>query len=524
MSPPFSARPLVILLLLLAVAGGGGCGGDRPPETSPPAPAPPASAAAEDTTSDAPAAGPQSAFDQTGSRLAAINQPFTGDFDAMLERRVIRALVTYNHTQYFLDGPEQRGITYDALQLFQKHLNEKHKTGDRPIQIVIMPVARNELLPKLAAGFADIAAGALTVTAERRKTVDFTVAGMSGVRQIVVTGPAGPQTLASVEDLAGQEVWARPSSAYHESLLRLNQKLTGAGKAPVVIRPADETLEDEDLLEMVNAGLLGTVVVDDYLAEFWSEVFPAIKVHSEVALHEGGDIAWALRKGTPRLMAEANEFMAKNRQGTLTGNVLLKRYLGTTKFARNAFEPADLERFRQLVGFFQKYADQYRFDWLLCAAQGYQESRLDQSVRSPVGAVGVMQVMPATAKDPVVGIPDIEQLEPNIHAGIKYLRYTVDTYFADPAIDPVNQLLFAFASYNAGPNRIARLREEARAAGLDPNKWFRNVELVVARRVGREPVQYVGNIFKYYIAYKIIAEQRQREGASRAPEASRAPG
>ena len=507
-----------------------GCGGDPPPAAtvaadSAPAPADDsapaptldsAPAPADDTAATADAAtaaeGPQSYLDQEPSRLSALNEPFFGDFDAMLERGVIRALVTYNHTHYFLDGPEQRGIAYESLQLFQKHLNEKHKTGDRPIQIFIIPVSRDQLLPRLKAGLADIAIGGITITEERRKTVDFALPSMTGVREVVVTGPAGPASLGSAEDLAGVEVWARPSSSYHESLLSLNDRLVSSGKTPVTIRAADESLEDEDLLEMANAGLLGTVVVDEYLAKFWSEIFTEIRVHQGVALREGGDIAWALRRDTPKLMAEANEFGAANRQGTLTGNVLLKRYLGNTKFARNAYEPVDVARFHDLVEFFRKYADQYRFDWLLCAAQGYQESRLDQNMRSPVGAIGVMQVMPATANDPAVGIPDIEQLEPNIHAGIKYLRYTVDTFFADPAIDPVNQHLFAFASYNAGPNRIARLRQEAATSGLDANVWFNNVELVVARRVGREPVQYVSNIFKYYVAYKILAEQRARKG------------
>jgi membrane-bound lytic murein transglycosylase MltF len=273
----------------------------------------------------------------------------------------------------------------------------------------------------------------------------------------------------------------------------------------------DETLETEDVLEMVSAGLYGITVADDYLATFWAEVLPDLALHPQLVLREGAELGWAVRKGTPLLMAEVNEFVAANRKGTTTGNVLLKRYLGSTEFARNAFASEDLDRFRDLIGYFKTYADRYRFDWLLCAAQGYQESRLDQSVRSPVGAIGVMQVMPDTARDAAVGIPNIEETEPNINAGIKYLRWLVDKYFSDPDIDPLNQMLFAFASYNAGPNRIVRLREEAAAAGLDPNKWFRNVELVAARRVGREPVQYVANIFKYYVAYSSIAERMQRE-------------
>ncbi len=452
-------------------------------------------------TAAASGAAPVTALDGLPPRLAALNKTLTGDFDAMRERRAIRVLVPYNHTQYFVDEGQQLGASYDALQLFQKHINEKYKTGDLPIEVVILPATRERLLERLAEGQADLVLGALTITDERKKIIDFSAPMMDGIKEVVVTGPAGPPSLASNDDLSGQEVWVRRSSSYHESLERLNAELKGKGKAPVVIRDADETLEDEDILEMVNAGLYGVTVVDDYLATFWAEVFPEIRPQPTLTLREGAEFGWALRKGTPLLMAEVNEFVAANRQGTLTGNVLLKKYLGTTKYARNAYEPADLARFKELIGFFQKYAAEYRFDWLLCAAQGYQESRLDQSVRSPVGAIGVMQVMPTTATDKSVGIPNIEELEPNIHAGIKYLRYVIDQYFNDPAIDPVDQALFAFASYNAGPNRIARIRGETAAAGLDPNKWFRNVELLVARQVGREPVQYVANIYKYYIAY-----------------------
>jgi membrane-bound lytic murein transglycosylase MltF len=470
--------------------------------------APASSGPAAEPAEEQPESAPKTALD--GAMGSVINQRYAGDFDELRKRRVIRALVTYNHTQYFVDGATQRGVAYEALQLFQTHLNEKYETGSLPIEILILPVTRADLLQRLAEGYGDIAIGALTITEERRKIVDFSQPTATGIQEIVVTGPAGP-TLASVDDLSGKEVWVRPSSSFKESLDGLNAKLQSAGKPPVTIRAVDETLETEDVLEMVSAGLYGITVADDYLANFWAEILPDLKTRSDLVLREGGELGWAVRKGTPKLMAEVNEFVAANRKGTATGNVLLKRYLGQTKFARNAFESDDLERFRSLIGYFKTYADRYRFDWLLCAAQGYQESRLDQSVRSPVGAVGVMQVMPETARDPAVGIHNIEETEPNINAGIKYLRWVVDEYFADPEIDPVNQMLFAFASYNAGPNRIAKLRDEAAAAGLDRNKWFRNVELVAARRVGREPVQYVANIFKYYVAYRSIAEDLQRD-------------
>lgn len=153
------------------------------------------------------------------------------------------------------------------------------------------------------------------------------------------------------------------------------------------------------------------------------------------------------------------------------------------------------------------------------AAQGYQESGLDQSVRSPVGAIGVMQVMPATARDKAVNIPDIDKLESNIHAGIKYNRWVMNNFYGDPAITRLNKGLFAFASYNAGPGRVAGLRKQAAAEGLDPNKWFGNVELVAAKRIGRETVTYVSNIYKYYLAYQMMIRQRDARQEAKATAA-----
>lgn len=157
---------------------------------------------------------------------------------------------------------------------------------------------------------------------------------------------------------------------------------------------------------------------------------------------------------------------------------------------------------------FQKTAGKYGLNWVLAIALGYQESTLDQRKRSPAGAIGVMQLLPSTARDPNVNIPNIEQVEPNIHAGVKYLHFLHDRYFSNEDMDTLNQWLFAIASYNAGPARIAKLRAEARSLGLDSNKWFKNVELVAAKRIGRETVQYVSNIFKYFIAYRLILEKR----------------
>ena len=190
--------------------------------------------------------------------------------------------------------------------------------------------------------------------------------------------------------------------------------------------------------------------------------------------------------------------------------MLLKKYLRDVKYVKNATSEAEMRKFQQMIELFKRYAGQYRFDYLMISAQAYQESGLDQSVRSKAGAVGVMQVLPKTARDPVVGIPDVTKLDNNIHAGVKYLRFMTDRYFNEPGMDQTNRTLFAFASYNAGPAKVARLRKQAAREGLDPNVWFGNVEHVAAKVIGRETVQYVGNIYKYYVAYR-IAEEREAE-------------
>jgi membrane-bound lytic murein transglycosylase MltF len=176
-----------------------------------------------------------------------------------------------------------------------------------------------------------------------------------------------------------------------------------------------------------------------------------------------------------------------------------------------------MKKFTEMASLFRKYGDQYDLPYLLVVAQAYQESRLDNSVKSPAGAVGVMQIKPSTAAGQPIGITNVEKLPNNINAGTKYLRFLLNEYFKDEPMNRVNQVLFAIASYNAGPNQIQKLRQEAKAQGLDPNLWFNNVEFVVAKRIGRETVQYVGNIYKYYLAYKMVTEKTgQRAGAANA--------
>jgi membrane-bound lytic murein transglycosylase MltF len=438
------------------------------------------------------------------------SEPWIGDFDKLTEKRQIRVLVTYSKTFYFLDRGQQRGITYDLLEEFEKYVNQKLKTKTLKINVVYIPIRRDELVPGLVKGLGDIAVANLTITSERQKKVDFSNPLMTGVQELLVTGPAAP-SVASLDDLAGKEIHVRKSSSYYESLVQLNASLKKNGKKPNKLIPVDDVLEDEDLLEMVNAGLIPMIIMDSHKAQFWTQIFEKIQVHSEISVRTGGEIAWAFRKNSPKLKAVINEFVADHKEGTLIGNMLFKRYLKNTKYIKNSLSKQELKKFEDIVKFFKKYADRYDFDYLMITAQAYQESGLDHSKKSPAGAIGVMQLLPTTAADPNVNIAEIEKLENNIHAGTKYLRFIINQYYKDEPMDNVNKLLFAFASYNAGPAKVNKLRKETTAMGLDPNVWFHNAEIAAAKIIGRETVQYVSNIYKYYIAYRMVTEQTERK-------------
>ena len=304
-----------------------------------------------------------------------------GDFDEMTAANRIRALVPYSKTFYFLDGADQRGLTYDLLKEFEKFVNLKLNRKTIQVHVIVIPTKRELLFEHLVAGRGDIAAGNLTITQQRLKLSDFAEPFLTGTDEIIVTGPKSPQ-VNTVDDLAGKEIYVRASSSYYSSLNRLNSRFKKNGQKMMKIKLADDYLEDEDLLEMMNAGLIPMIVIDSHKGEFWSQIFKNIKLH-----------------------------------------------------------------------------------------------------------------------------PDIENIENNIHAGVKYLRFLRNRYFEKEPMDTRNKMLFTFASYNAGAGKIARLRQQAQSKGLDPNIWFRNVEIIAAEKIGRETVQHVSNIYKYYVAYRLILDK-----------------
>ncbi len=445
-------------------------------------------------------------------QLELENKPWTGDFDQMLKRRMIRFHLPHSRSLYFIDHGRERGLSAELVRDFERWVNKRYakQLGRRPLTVYIVAATRDRLLENLTSGLADVAVGNLTVTEERLKHVDFVAPDDKLVStEIVATGPASPP-IASVDDLSGETVHVRKASSYYESLHALNDRFRKEGKPPMKLVLVPDALEDEDMLEMLNAGLLHAMVVDEWKGKLWAQILPKVRLHESAILRPPTKRGWAIRKNSPKLAAILEEFYLTwaKKQGVIPYRQ--QKYMKTIKALDNASTREHQDRFKSLITLFEKYGEKYGFDPLLLAAQGYQESKLDQKKKSRAGAIGVMQLMPATGQAMRVG--DIRATEANIHAGAKYMDQLMTKYFADAKFDEQNRTLLAFASYNAGPGNIAKMRAEARRRGLDPNKWFNHVELVTAEKIGMETTTYVRNVFKYYVSYKLALEAQAEAG------------
>lgn len=435
--------------------------------------------------------------------LVLFNEAWTGDFDKMLENRRIRIFVPQSRTLYFNDKGRERGIIGDTVRDFEQYLNKKYsaKIGRRPLTFFIIPHTRDILLTDIVGGLGDIAAGDITVTEERLKIVNFVApADLPPISEVLVMRVTSP-TVHVIGDLAGKTVHVRKASSYYESLTELNDRLAKENKKPMNIILVPDALEDEDLLEMLNAGIFDFLVVDNWMAKLWAQVLPEVTVREDIVFRSRGHIGWAIRKDTPLLEAEIKEFYQNflKKRGIIESR--LTQYHKGIKKLKDPTKTAEWKRFEKTIDLFKKYGQQYGFDPIMLAAQGYQESTLDQSKRSPAGAIGIMQIMPKTGAALKVG--NIKVTEPNIHAGARYMDILMTNYFSDANFSEQDRSLFAFASYNAGPGKILKMRVLAQKRGLDPNRWFNHVELVTAEKLGCQTTTYVRNIYKYYVAYKL---------------------
>lgn len=426
------------------------------------------------------------------------------DVDHIHKNRVLRVLISPSKTNFIIHGDQPRGFEYEMLKEYEKHINRDKTRRDLHMTLLFIPVESQNLVARLAAGEGDIAAGMLTITPERSQKVAFTDPYLSDVNQVVV-GNRGQAPINSDTDLAGRTFYVRRNSAYVSALKRFNQKLSAKNLRPVEIVEVDY-LETEDILDLIQAGGPQLTVADDYLADIWAQVMPQLKPYPDLVLDQGGHIGWAVQLQDEALRADLNQFIAKHRKGTIIGNVLFQRYFADKQWISNPFEKIQEQDMQRYTRLFKKYGAQYDLDWRMIAALAYQESRFDHSMVSRRGAVGLMQIKASTAADPNVGIDDIQDVEGNVHAGVRYLAWIRGRYFDDEAIAAPVQVDFAMAAYNAGPARIQKLRRKAAKMGYDPNVWYGNVEKAALTSIGQEPVNYVVNIAKYYLMFRFHEE------------------
>jgi len=436
---------------------------------------------------------------------AHLSEVYTKDLPHLIEKRYIRVLTTMNSTNFFLDGVKPHGFEYSLLKEYEKYLNEGINSRELKLTLEFIPVPRDRLFHDLAAGYGDIAAAGLTITPLREKDVDFTLPYLTGISELLVTH-RDVKSIKALEDLSGKELFVRESSSYFASITALNKRLKAKKKQPVNIIRADENLETEDILELINSGAIKMTVCDSHLADIWAKVLPDIRVHKNIIFRQGGRIAWAVRENSPQLKKSLDGFIKEHRKGTLLGNIFFNRYYRNKGWVKNPLKGQYRKRIEKYRPVFEKYSDKYGFDWRLIMAIAFQESGLNHRVKSRRGAIGLMQIKPSTASDPNVDISNINRVENNVHAAAKYLDFIRDRYFSDKEILPRDQVRFSIAAYNAGPAKIREARKKAEEMKLDPNSWFRNVELAVLRIVGQETVRYVSNINKYYVIYKTAIE------------------
>lgn len=436
-------------------------------------------------------------------------------FAQMKAERIIRVLTTHNRTHFFVDKGQPRGFEYELLSEYEKFLNQGIDRKELKIAVVVIPLAFEDLLPSLLAGFGDIVAAGMTVTPARQAQVAFSDPYLKEVSEVFVTSQ-GVTDLKDLTDLAGRNVLLQSDSSFEHHVRTLNQQFSDQGLAPLQVTYLPQALVTENALEMVNAGIVDVTVADQHIADLWAGVLPHLRVHPHLELNRGGRLAWAVRPDNTELLASINTFMQKHKKGTLLGNIFFKRYFQNTQWIANPTDGQEQRKIRTLRQYFETYSAQYHFDWLLMAAQGYQESRLDQSVRSRAGAVGVMQLLPSTARD--MGFLDISSAENNIHAGIKYMDFIRKNFFNEPAISPAAKVDFSLAGYNAGPSRVQRWRKKAVEEGFDGNQWFRHVEWVALQEIGRETVDYVANINKYFLAYRLMFNWQSLRDEARGAE------
>ncbi|MCO4795027.1 MAG: transporter substrate-binding domain-containing protein [Bacteriovoracaceae bacterium] len=425
-----------------------------------------------------------------------------GGLKRILKDKYLRVLTTKNSFDYYIYQGKPKGIQYEMVREFVKHLNKKYSKGKKnlKIQFEMIPVDYDQMIPLLKKGKGDIIAAGMTINSKRQKKVNFTKPYRM-VDEVVVSRKEMVN-----QKITGKTFHVRKSSSYFESIRKYNRSVKR--KWRVKTKSVSEELKTENILELVSLGKYDYTVADSYLAELAAKVFPGLHLHKHKPFGVKQGIAWAVKKEDSKLLQELNTVLPKVRKGSLLGNVFSQKYFGDINTIKSTNFNLGTSHLSDYDKLFKKYAKMYNFDWRLVAALCFQESRFNQGIVNKWGAIGLFQVKQMTANEPYINIKKItghKNAENNIHAGVKYLDWIRNRYFSKfKKMSDKAKLRMTMAAYNAGPSRVKKAIRLAKKMGLDPNRWFRNVELAMLQMRKPEPVTYVSEINKRYVAYLLL--------------------
>ncbi|QLF91907.1 transglycosylase SLT domain-containing protein [Pseudomonas sp. ABC1] len=415
---------------------------------------------------------------------------------------VLRVLVNQSRNSSGEVKGEVVGVEYARLRAFEQFLNRDGHPG-RSITLKIIPKAKDQLLAALLRGEGDMVAPGERLGMPAGAALSRSRAVVAEVPMVLV-GRKGGMTYASLEQLSGRSLALPAGSAAGPALARLNESLLAKGRAPVVIEWVDPSLAVEDVLEMVQAGIYPLTAVELTIAQRWAKVMPRLRIEQKMTLGEKAGMHWFLPRETNMLQASVDRFL-KEYRAPANQDAVFERVYRRLYRVQYPLDRTGRQRLDSVRTVLQRHAREQAFDWLNLAALAFKESTLNPAARGASGAVGLMQVTPATARS--MGVGDVHRLENNVRASAKYLASIRRQFFSSPRLNERERMAFVLAAYNLGPQRVQSMRAEARRRGLNADQWFFQVERVALESVGMGVVSYVNSVNKYYLAY---ARERYR--------------
>ncbi|SDS44583.1 MltF family protein [Pseudomonas oryzae] len=420
------------------------------------------------------------------------------DLAAIRASGQLRVLVNQSRHSSGMVRGEAIGVEYHRLRAFEQYLNRTARDG-REVRLRLIPLPKEQLLPALLRGEGDLVAPGELLPVRRGMAVRASAPIQHDV-PLVVVARQGNRRYQRLEQLAGRSLALPAGSAAREALQRLNAGL----KTPIVADWQDPTLAVEDVLEMVQAGILPMTAVELPIAERWAKVMPKLRIDRHLVLAQKDDLSWYVHRAAPSLRAGIDLFLREYRPPADQDQVLQRVYRRLYK-VRQPLGPTERQRLERVRPTLMRHARAQSLDWLLLAALAFKESTLNPNARGAGGARGLLQVTPAAARS--VGVGNAASLDGNVQAGAKYLAMIRRRYFASSQLNERERMAFVLAAYNMGPQRVQSLRAEARRRGLDPNRWFFQVERLAAERIGMGVVSYVSSVNKYHLA---LSRERYR--------------